>query len=315
MPHENELPADFDLAVYYKLHPDVKAAGIDAKKHYLEFGKREGRKYKNDKGKDSRDFESALAEYLIKEPNEQNAFDLFSNSWSTAFRGVKTVGLANLSEDDRIKWLLDRITVLNKTILELGPLEAGHTYMLEKAGANILSIEANKGAFLRCLIVKNYLQLKSKFLLGDFEKLDLRDRRFDVVVASGVLYHMREPINLLRALSKITDTIFLWTHYFEPDLSLWNTNIVDQLNSGKWDIDNPLITNVDGLQVKTIRQSYRESLNWSGFCGGPDTFSNWIYREDLLSVLKLFGFNKLEIAFDDVGHQNGPAFCVLAQKQ
>lgn len=315
MPDHTELPADFDPAIYYELHPDVKAAGVDAKQHYLEYGKKENRRYKYDRAEHlSGDFESTLAEFLTEKPSDQNAFDLFPNSWSTVFKGVKTNGSANLSDDDRIKWLLSKVSVSGQNILELGPLEGGHTYMLENAGANILSIEANKGAFLRCLIVKNYLQLKSKFLLGDFEKLDLEGKQFDLVLASGVLYHMRDPINLLKALSKITDSIFLWTHYFEPNLSLWNKNLIGQLNSGKWDLDNPVIVNVHGLQVKTIKQSYRESLGWSGFCGGTDIYSNWVYREDLLSALKLFGFHKLEISFDDVSHPNGPAFCVLAQK-
>lgn len=315
MPQATELPADFDPAVYYELNPDVKAAGVDAKQHYLEYGKKENRRYKYDRaGNSSGDFESTLAEFLTEKPSDQNAFDLFPKYWSTVFKGVETKGSANLSDDDRIKWLLSRVSVSDKKILELGPLEGGHTFMLEKAGASILSIEANKGAFLRCLIVKNYLQLKSKFLLGDFEKLDLEGKRFDLVLASGVLYHMREPIDLLKTLSKVTDSIFLWTHYFEPDLSLWNRSLAGQLNSGKWDLNSPVVINVDGLQVKTIKQSYREALDWSGFCGGTDTYSNWVYREDLLSVLKLFGFHKLEISFDHVSHPNGPAFCVLAQK-
>ena len=62
--------------------------------------------------------------------------------------------------------------------------------MLERAGGDILSIEGNHGAFLRCLIVKNFLGLKSKFLLGDFSNFDISRDTFDTVVASGVLYHI-----------------------------------------------------------------------------------------------------------------------------
>lgn len=40
------LPADFDAARYLALHPDVKAAGIDAASHYRDYGRREGREYK-----------------------------------------------------------------------------------------------------------------------------------------------------------------------------------------------------------------------------------------------------------------------------
>lgn len=39
------LPDDFDPEVYLKLHADVAAAGVDATRHYLEHGRREGRPY------------------------------------------------------------------------------------------------------------------------------------------------------------------------------------------------------------------------------------------------------------------------------
>ncbi|WP_157991580.1 glycosyltransferase family 2 protein [Caldimonas tepidiphila] len=40
------LPADFDPAVYLHINDDVKAAGLDPRKHYLLYGMKEGRKYK-----------------------------------------------------------------------------------------------------------------------------------------------------------------------------------------------------------------------------------------------------------------------------
>lgn len=38
-----ELPSDFDAETYYALNEDVRAAGVDAARHYLEFGRHEGR--------------------------------------------------------------------------------------------------------------------------------------------------------------------------------------------------------------------------------------------------------------------------------
>ena len=68
--------------------------------------------------------------------------------------------------------------------------------MMQKAGASkVISVEANNREFLKCLIVKQMLDLKNvKFLFGDFNRyLEQQERRFDVVVASGVLYHMTNP--------------------------------------------------------------------------------------------------------------------------
>lgn len=40
------LPSDFDPAAYLRFNPDVAGAGVDPKKHYLEFGCNEGRRWK-----------------------------------------------------------------------------------------------------------------------------------------------------------------------------------------------------------------------------------------------------------------------------
>jgi hypothetical protein len=67
--------------------------------------------------------------------------------------------------------------------------------MLEAAGAQIDAIEANQRTYLRCLITKEILGLtRSKFWLGDFIKaLENWDQRYDLIVASGVLYHLKNP--------------------------------------------------------------------------------------------------------------------------
>ena len=44
-PH-SVLPPDFDDAAYLALHPDVGAAGMHPREHYVHYGYREGRAYK-----------------------------------------------------------------------------------------------------------------------------------------------------------------------------------------------------------------------------------------------------------------------------
>jgi hypothetical protein len=43
-PRPVSLPPDFDPSLYLAANPDVKAAGVDAKAHCLQFGRREGRR-------------------------------------------------------------------------------------------------------------------------------------------------------------------------------------------------------------------------------------------------------------------------------
>lgn len=122
------LPNDFDPEIYLELHPDVKSAGVDPGRHYLEFGISEGRAYKRQSG-----LENDLARFLTTPPSDKNAFDVFATSWSTIFDGM-TKGHFDGTRDARIEWLLERVNVNEFRILELGPLEAAHTYMLEKQG-------------------------------------------------------------------------------------------------------------------------------------------------------------------------------------
>jgi hypothetical protein len=133
-----------------------------------------------------------LDSYFKSAPGPQNALDIFRGEWSSALPPPLSdlqAGGVGLFDDDRIKWFLKEIGgVAGKAVLELGPLEGGHTYMLEKAGAaQVTALEANSRAFLRCLVVKELLGLpRSRFLCGDFmEYLRQAGPRFDVCLAAG----------------------------------------------------------------------------------------------------------------------------------
>ena len=199
-------------------------------------------------------------------------------------------------------------------VLELGPLEGGHTYMLEKSGANVFAIEANVDAFLRCLIVKNFFGLKAKFELGDFVHSFGRRKDYDLVIASGVLYHMQDPVDLLRKMAGVSNRLFLWTHFYEPDISKWATSLQQEIGT-KWRPIEVQEFKINDLTIRVVPHYYGEALGWAGFCGGPEIGSKWIYKEDLLLALKALGYNDIRIAFETLDHQNGPSFCVLAQKQ
>jgi predicted RNA methylase len=115
-----------------------------------------------------------LDQYISSAPSPQNALDIFKDEWSSklpAYLYELESGSVPLFSDARIEWVVNQLgSFEHKTVLELGPLEGGHTYMLERFGAaSITSIEANTRAYLKCLIVKEVLGLnRVKFLCGDF---------------------------------------------------------------------------------------------------------------------------------------------------
>ena len=90
-----------------------------------------------------------LDQYVTRAPTQQNILDLFDGEWSSMMpttSGLTTrPGTAALFEDGRIAWAEQQFGGFNaRRILELGPLECGHTYMLHERGAeSIVSIEAN----------------------------------------------------------------------------------------------------------------------------------------------------------------------------
>ena len=244
-------------------------------------------------------------------PTPDNAARAFENEWSSAVPGLPGTGQANLFEDGRIIWFEKQIGgFVGKRVLELGPLEGGHTHMMTQRGATVTAIESNMRSWMRCLIVKDVLKItNATFLLGDFlPYLAARPPPVDFLLASGVLYHMTEPADFLRALCAASDTIGIWTHYYDAAV------LLDRHGPGKFDITPRKLTTPRGRTVELYEQRYLQALDWGGFCGGSAPTSSWLRREDILGIIEDEGFI-YETFLDQSDHPNGPAFCVFARRQ
>src|SRR5687767_8820563 len=115
--------------------------------------------------------------YSVVAPSNQAMLDIFKGEWSSRMPAetglVTSPGQAGLFEDPRIAWAGQMFQGFEgKSVLELGPLEGGHSYMMQQAGASkVIAVEANNRAFLKCLIVKQILNLTNvQFLFGDFNR-------------------------------------------------------------------------------------------------------------------------------------------------
>jgi hypothetical protein len=250
-------------------------------------------------------------------PGPQTAVDIFAGQWSSRLPPpyeTLTGGTAPLFEDDRITWGDTQFGGVNgMRVLELGPLEGGHTFMLDRLGASeVTAIEANQQAFLRCLVVKELLGIPSaRFLCGDFIA-HLRDAverqaRWDLCVASGVLYHQQDPVTLLELATQVSDRLFLWTHYYDA-------GVIDRRPelAAKFAAASEMTTS--GFGHTLYRYEYGEALDWQGFCGGLASWTTWMSKSDIVGALEHFGFEVVGTAFDDLDHPNGPAFCLAARK-
>jgi hypothetical protein len=255
-----------------------------------------------------------LDQYTACGPNVQNTIDLFKGEWSSQFpdRLEIQAGAAKLFEDLRIHWAAEQIGGFQgKTVLELGPLEAGHTYMMEQLGAaSITSIEANSRSFLKCLLVKETLKLnRSHFIYSDcIEFLKSNSSRFDVCIASGILYHMVNPVELIALAAQVSQQLFVWTHYYDPEIIASEPRFAVKFPSSEK-------REYGGFQHTLHRYEYQAALGWSGFCGGSAQYSQWMSRDEIIACCRHFGFDEIRISFDQPDHPNGPCFAFVALKQ
>lgn len=253
------------------------------------------------------------ARYVTGAPSPQKTLDIFDGEWTSSLPGQLAnlrAGTVRLFEDTRIDWFIERLGgVRDKAILELGPLEGGHTYMLERAGAaSIVSIEANTRAYLRCLITKELLELRSaRFLLGDFlDYLRGTKERFDACLACGVLYHMTAPAELISLIARVTDRVCIWTQYYDEALISHTSPLSGRIRGSE-------TAEHEGFEHTLYTAEYEEeALRWEGFCGGGVPYRRLMTRDDILRCLEHFGLGEISIAFDNPDHQHGPAFALTA---
>lgn len=236
------------------------------------------------------------ATYVRTAPDPQFAVDIFQDEWSSRLPALPGSSLAPRSgttplfEDPRIDWASDRLSELGiaiegKRILELGPLEGGHTAMLcARGAAEVVAIEANKRSYLKCLIVKELYGLdRARFLLGEsVDYLRTTNDVYDIAIVSGLLYHLANPVELIALLARRCRAIFLWTVVYDP---AFFARFPEKLKP----FHPPQAAHFDGFPHTVHRMDYGEALDWKGFCGGSRPFCHWLTQEDILRALAHFG--------------------------
>jgi hypothetical protein len=216
-----------------------------------------------------------------------------------------------LFQDERLTWALKAIGgVVGRSVLELGPLEGAHTYLMDQLGASdITAVEANPRAYLKCLVFKEVTGMRrARFLCGDFmEYLRVTRRHFDVAVGSGVLYHMSSPLELIARLAQTTDIVYLWTHYYDAERIRARPNLSRRFA-------DPVAQSYEGFTATVHPHRYLVDRFRSDFFGGPASYSCWLTRDTILAACTHFGFTRIQVGCEQPDHEFAPALALIARR-
>jgi hypothetical protein len=305
--------SDFSEADYLASNPDVASAVArgefaSGRQHFELYCRTEARKVR------LTPLERLMGVapiFSLDYPRHQNALDIFADTWLAAMPDGSglTAGTRPHFGGKSVPWAADVIGGLGgKSILELGPFEGYGAYTFEQLGAaSVVSIENNTTNFLKCLVVKNIFSLRTTFLLGDFVQfLESCGSRYDVCWMSGVLYHMSDPIRLLRAASRASDVLFIRSHYY--DQSLINADR-DKQAPFRPDLDKT--EEFAGRRLLLRYRSYGSRKDGE-FSGGSDEHSFWLAKDDILHVLNSLGYRRIVMGHDEPNNVYGPSCTMVA---
>ena len=247
-------------------------------------------------------------------PSSQTSVDIFKGLWKSSFPNESCVkaGTVPNFRDSRVYWLNDQLGGLqNKSILELGPFEAYNTWQFSQLGAYpITAVEGNNINYLKCLVVKEVLDIRAQFLHGDIGKfLDTTEDHYDLCWACGVLYHQTDPLTLLRSIATVCRSVFLWTHFYHETIASNPTA------SSHFFSNHDVEKSVDGYCCKHYYRSYRHKHGVPFFfSGGSAEFSYWLSKDDILGYLSEVGFTDIVIRGMNFEHRAGPTMSLFASK-
>ena len=196
--------------------------------------------------------------------------------------------------DHKVAYLAQRVPLHDKTVLELGSYEGDLTVQLARVSKFVtgLEVRAVQHSLFSCTFVRarhhqcqNRSQRRTRTRCGVWN--------FRRPFHAGMLYHLLNPVEHMFMMAKISDIILLNTHYYSDELGFERDDIVH-----------------DGV---TYRAAIYKEYGMDERLSGVTPTSRWLYREDLLNLMRNAGYDQIEIA-RDLGTKSGPKITLLAQR-
>ncbi|WP_137126583.1 class I SAM-dependent methyltransferase [Roseomonas sp. HF4] len=193
------LPAGFDPNVYLDLNPDVRAAKMDAAKHYLRYGRREGRPFVY------QDLPEAEVEAVPPVPEIRELVTPIVVDAERRRRKIEKLrsylrtDMSVVESDGKLNFLTEELRELSR--IEVTENVSSHAYVPEateiidkhKHGLILDCGAGNRSEYLDNVVNFEIVDYASTDVLGVGERLPFKDNTFDAVLSNAVLEHVRNP--------------------------------------------------------------------------------------------------------------------------
>ena len=119
---------------------------------------------------------------------------------------------------NKTKLFFELLRLAPARVLELGPCDGSDAIVLAKFCQRLVSIEAKPRniEIARETWANAGGEGSIEFIEGNLESFELSQLgRFDLVFASGILYHLPAPWELIAEIAAVTDCVLGWPHFAE----------------------------------------------------------------------------------------------------
>lgn len=95
-----------------------------------------------------------------------------------------------------------------KRVLDVACNDGWYAFRYAQEGADAVGIDGRQEPIDRASLIKNHFGLENlSFIVGDIEDRTIKLGQFDITLFYGILYHLADPIHVLRRLGEITNKV------------------------------------------------------------------------------------------------------------
>jgi SAM-dependent methyltransferase len=202
-------------------------------------------------------------------------------------------GKAGLPNDRRVDLVRQRLGE-GLRVLEIGACEGQHSVLLAQFCREVVALEVRPRNVVGALIRQFLWGVRNVHnVVLDARSLDPALGEFDLIFHVGVLYHLSNPVEHLHAIAPFGKALLLDTHYATDDAQRKASSIA--------------------FGGRTWPTRVFHEAGWQDAFSGVEGTSQWLFKQDLLQLVRDIGFPQIEILRDEV-ERNGPRIGLLARR-